>query len=56
MLPAGQAVIVLDPLLTVMVMDADRAGRNYLIVGSGLAPARCVHAGNELSTFIGPPQ
>jgi hypothetical protein len=52
-LPDGRAVIVSTQLLTMMVMDADTANRNYLVVG--LVSASTLHAaGDQLSTFVGP--
>jgi hypothetical protein len=52
-LPDGRAVIVSTELLTVMVMDADAAKRNYLVVGL-VSASTLRDAGAELSTFTGP--
>jgi hypothetical protein len=54
-LPGGQGVIISTQLLTVMVMDADTANRNYLLIGLVSASTLRI-AGAQLSTYLGPNQ
>jgi hypothetical protein len=48
--PGGEGVVVSTPLLSVLVMDSDITGRNYLLAGL-VSGSLLERAGSELSTY-----